>query len=240
MPLYQEDLAYVQAVAFGGFAQGASVAILERLRSAPLAIHTVLDIGCGAGITTQALVAAGFDTVAIEPSPSLLAIARTVAPQATFHLGSAFTTEFPSCDAILAVGEPLTYHAPDADADSLLQHFFHKAARALPPGGLLVFDVIDADGPSLDARGWESAQDWTLLHDTREDRAASRLTRTIETFRKHGAGYRRAQEVHHVKLFAEAAVRAWLQAAQFTVETARSYGGHALLPRRVAFFASRR
>jgi hypothetical protein len=40
-------------------------------------------------------------------------------------------------------------------------------------------------------------------------------------------------------VFDEHAVRRWLQAAGFAVETARAYGDTPLLPRRVAFFATR-
>src|SRR6478752_2032123 len=113
MGLYADDLAFIHAEGFGALAEGAIAALLPRLRAS--GVRRVIDIGCGAGITTRALVDAGFETLAIEPSASLLARAREAAPAATFRQASAYATELVPCDAILALGEPLTYHAPDDD-----------------------------------------------------------------------------------------------------------------------------
>ncbi len=232
----------MQAAAFGGLAAGATPAVVERLRAAPVRVRRVLDVGCGAGVSTRILVEAGFDTVAIEPSPSLLAMARQAAPGARFVQGSAYGVPLEPCEGVLALGEPLTYHAPEADAEARLRGFLAAAARALAPGGLLAFDLIVTDGPGLDGRGWVSAEGWAILYETREDRPRRRLTRTIETFRRAeaGAGYRRAREVHEVRTFEAADVMAWLGAAGFEVEVADRYGAHALAPRRRAFFGTRR
>jgi SAM-dependent methyltransferase len=172
----------------------------------------------------------------VDPSPHLLAIARASAPGATFVNASAYDLELARCDAVLAIGEVLTYHAPDVDADARVRTFFRSVARALAPGGRLVFDLIDADGLSLDAKGWRSEAEWTILWETRED--GGRLTRSIETFIRGDDGrYRHAREAHSVKLFREADVCGWLADAGFDVQTARSYGGVALPPRRVAYVA---
>jgi len=243
MPLYEEDLAYVQAVAFGGLAKGAIPAVIERLRASSRPVRLVIEVGCGAGISTRALVDAGFDTCAIEPSPALLAIARDTAPGARFVLGSVYDVALELCDAMLALGEPLTYHSPDVDADARLRGFFERAARALAPGGMVIFDLIEVQGVPLDARGWASGEDWAILYETREDRPARRLTRSIETFRRtaaDAAGYRRSREVHEVRTFETRDVQQWLEDAGFSVEIADRYGTYALAPRRRAFFAVRR
>lgn len=242
MPLYQEDLAYIQAVGFGGLANGAMPAVIERLRASRIPVRRVVDVGCGAGISTRVLVDAGFDTWAIEPSASLLAIARNTAPGARFKLGSVYDVALEPCEAILALGESLTYHRPEIDADARLRAFCERAARALAPGGLMIFDLIEAEGAPLDARGWSSGDDWAILYETREDRAARRLTRHIETFRRPAAdaiGYRRSREVHDVRTFETRDVKQWLGDAGFSVEIADRYGAHALAPRRRAFFAIR-
>jgi len=44
MPLYQEDLAYIQAVAFGGLANGAMPAVIERLRASRIPVRRVVDV----------------------------------------------------------------------------------------------------------------------------------------------------------------------------------------------------
>jgi hypothetical protein len=50
--LYQQDLAYIQAAAFGTLARGAALEIVRRLRAAELPIRRVVDVGCGAGPST--------------------------------------------------------------------------------------------------------------------------------------------------------------------------------------------
>jgi SAM-dependent methyltransferase len=238
--LYDDDLAYIQAAAFGGLAAGAAPAIVALLRRNPVPVRRVVDVGCGAGVTTRALTDAGFDTLAVEPSAALLEHARRVAPAARFVESSAYDAPLEACEAILAVGEPLTYHEPDVDADARLRGFFRKVARVLVPGGLFVFDVILGEGPPLDARGWSSGDDWVILWEATEDREASRLTRRIETFRRRGETYRRGREVHAVKLFDAEALMSWLHDERFEVAVAPSYGDQALGPRRRAFFARRR
>lgn len=238
-PLYAEDLAFVQAQGFGGFAAGAIAQVIPWLVAS--GAKRVIDVGCGAGVTTKALVEAGFETLALDPSAELLAVARASAPGAEFRQASAYDVELGPCDAVLALGEPLTYHAPEADADGLVRGFFQRAAKALRGGGLLVFDLIEADGETLDARGWTSGPDWAVLYETREDRARKRLVRSIETFRRQEDGrYRRASEVHHVRLFDRTEVVGWLEAEGFDVEVAAAYGSFALARRRVAFRATRR
>src|SRR5690606_24930729 len=139
-----------------------------------------------------------------------------------------------------AIGEVLTYHPVEVDADARVRTFFRNVARALAPGGRLVFDLIDADGPALDAKSWKGEAAWVILWETREDRAAARLTRSVETFTREADGrYRRTAETHPVKLFREADVRAWLTDAGFDVHTARAYGAVPLAPRRIAYVATR-
>jgi SAM-dependent methyltransferase len=240
MAFYDDDVAFVHAIAFSQPTAAAMPTIIEHLQGLPLRSRRVLDVGCGAGASTAALVAAGFQPIAIDASEALLAHARLAAPSAEFHRSSIYEFEFPPCGAILALCEPLTYHRPDVDADGRLQQFFQKAAEAMEQRGALIFDVISADGPALDARGWKSGDQWAVFWETIENREARRLVRRIETFRDQGRGYRRAGEIHHVKLFSEQQIRDWLASAGFDTIVATSYGSTPLLPRRMAFFASRR
>ena len=75
--LYKQDLAYIQAAAFGNLAQGAAPEIIRLLKCAPVPIQRVVDVGCGAGPLSAALVEAGFEVTGIDSSAELLAIART-------------------------------------------------------------------------------------------------------------------------------------------------------------------
>jgi len=235
--LYQQDLAWVQSVAFGSFARGAAPEIIRRLKTAAAPVRRVLEIGCGAGPLTEALTQAGFEVTAIEPSADLIAIARAAAPAADFIHGSVYDVPLPPSDAIVALGEPLTYHDNPEDAGRLLLDFFHRAAAALPAGGPLIFDIIETGDPSLTARGWRSGDGWAILFDASEDAAAKTLVRNIEIFRQTGDACRRSREIHRVRLFDAALLRAQLESCGFRVETAASYGAQPLLPRRRAFFA---
>jgi SAM-dependent methyltransferase len=237
--LYQRDLAYIQAAAFGSLARGAAPEVVRRLNTARCPIRHVVDVGCGAGPLTRALVDAGFEVTGIDCSAELLEIARAAVPTAHFIRASVHDTAIPACDAVVALGEPLTYHAEGDDADLRVSRFFQRASAVLPPGGVLIFDVIERGEPSLTARMWSSGADWAVLVDTREDPASRALVRDIQTFRSAGELYRRGREVHRVRLFDSGRLADDLAAWGFEVETAQAYGTQTLGPRRRAFFASR-
>lgn len=237
--LYQEDLAYIQAVGFGDFARGAAPEIVRVLRSASTPVRRVVEVGCGAGPLTAALVDAGFEVTGIDVSAELLHLARLTSPAAHFICGSVYGTEIPACEAIVAIGEPLTYHE-GGDADARVRDFFQRASGALPECGMLIFDLIELGEPTLSTRSWKSGEDWAVLVSTTEDRSSRTLVRHVETFRKAGEGYRRGSEVHQVRLFDSAVIRKWLEGTGFEVDTAQRYGELRLLPRRKAFLCTRR
>lgn len=237
--LYEADLAYIHAVGFETPARSAAPEITRRLRSAPAEVRHVVDAGCGSGALTAALVAAGFEVTGIDASAELLALARTAVPAARFVQASMYEADLPQCEAIVAVGEPLTYHSEPANADALVESFFRKAASTLPPGGVFVFDIIEPGQPSLAGRRWASADDWAVLSETTEDLPSRTLARYIETFRAVNGLYRRGREVHRVRLFDAEALSRQLETCGFAVETGSGYGGAALPPRRRAFFCTR-
>jgi SAM-dependent methyltransferase len=237
--VYEQDLAYIQSAGFGALARGAATEIVRRLRRATIPIRRVVDVGCGAGPLSQTLVEAGFEVTGIDCSAELLTLARAATPSAHFIHASIYEVEIPECDAILAMGEPLTYHAEGLDAERRVRGFFQSASSALPNGGMLIFDIIERSEPALTARVWSSGIDWAVMVDTQEDQASHSLVRHIETFRRTGECYRRGREVHRVHLFDSAALREELILCGFKVDTAQAYGIHALAPRRRAFFAVR-
>jgi SAM-dependent methyltransferase len=237
--LYQRDLVYVQAVAFGTLAQGAAADIVRRLQSASAPVRRVMDIGCGAGFLSKTLTAAGFDVTGIDTSADLLEIARAKAPSAHFIHASAYDVEIRDYDAVVAMGESLTYHAEPVEADDLITRFFQRVAKALPSGGKLIFDVIGLGEPSLAGRTWTSGDDWAVVVETTENQSERTLVRNIETFRRISDLYRRSREVHVVRLFDVARLCDQLASFGFVTEAAQSYGAQQLPPRRHAFFATR-
>lgn len=238
--LYQCDLAYVHAKAFETSTRGAAREIIERLRNSNAPVRKVLDLGCGAGPLTRALVEAGFEVTGVDTSAELLKLARTKVPSARFIQASIDDVEIRDYDAVIAVGEPLTYYPEEVDADNLMWAFFQRVARALPPRGLLIFDVIGLGEPSLAGRTWMSGDDWAVLVDTTENQAARTLVRNIEVFRRVHGAYRRSHEVHRVHLFDLSVLCNQLSFYGFAIETSPSYGAQQLPPRRHAFFATRR
>ena len=237
--LYKEDLAYIHAAAFGGLAQGAAQEIVRLLKSAPLEIRHVVDLGCGAGPLSASLVEAGFEVTGIDNSAELLAIARAAVPKAQFANASIYDAEIPACEAVIALGEPLTYHPDGAKADLLVQNLFWRVSDVLPLGGLFIFDNIELGEPPLTGRSWSSGEDWAVLVDTQEDQHSRTLVRKIETFRRVNQCYRRGREVHRVRLFDTAVLCHQLVACGFATDTAQAYGTQRLAPRRRAFFCTR-
>lgn len=181
---------------------------------------------------------AGFDVTGIDVSVDLVKIARAVCPGAKFRVGSIYAQEIPQCDAIVGVGEPLTYHE-GGDSDARVRDFFQRASIVLPLNAPLIFDLIELGKPALTGRSWKADEDWAVLVETTEDQDSRTLTREIETFRKVGDTYRRGREVHRVRLFDSGEVCHWLESAGFSASTAVAYGDLALLPRRRAFFGMR-
>ncbi|MBV9183765.1 MAG: methyltransferase domain-containing protein [Acidobacteria bacterium] len=237
--LYQRDLAYVQSIAFEDLARGAANEILRRLRNSSTQVKKVMDVGCGAGPLTKVLADAGFEVTGVDLSSELLQMARVNVPKADFMQASAYDIQIRGYDAVIALGEALTYHREGTDAEDVINGLFQRVAEALPAGGLFIFDVIGLGEPSLNKRSWCSGDDWALLVDTTEDQSERSLVRNIEVFRRLGDAYRRSLEVHRVRLFDLRSVSNELAAHGFTSETAQAYGTQPLLPRRCAFFATR-
>jgi len=180
---YGEDLAHVHAAGFGAFAESVAAYLLTRFQSSSVPIRRIIDIGCGAGVTTRAFSDAGFSVLGVEPSEPLIERARKASPGAEFVQASAYDIALPACEAIVAVGEVLTYHDDLDRADDRVREFFRSAHAALAPGGLLAFDVIATGEPSLTGKSWVSGEDWAVLVQVTEDPSNRSLTREIETFR---------------------------------------------------------
>src|SRR4051794_25093950 len=72
---YREDLAYIHDAGFGGIATSAAPVLRDALRRRGIVSGLVIDLGCGSGILSEAMSAAGHDVLGIDISGAMLALA---------------------------------------------------------------------------------------------------------------------------------------------------------------------
>ncbi len=223
---------------FGDFSREAAPDILMRLRAAGIHDGTVVELGCGSGILAGALIRAGFDVVGYDQSAALIDLARRQAPTATFHVGSLYDAELPTCVAVVSVGECLNYLQPGMiRRKPVPTRLFQRVFRALRPGGMLLFDLATPRRARREHRHVE-AQHWSMLLDIVPIRERDQLVREIVTFSRSARGYERSFERHRLQLYRPSDVLAVLRSVGFRSRAARSYGEHPF-PRGLTAFVAR-
>jgi SAM-dependent methyltransferase len=105
---------------------------------------SILDLGCGAGRTTQALSAAGWKTVALDLSAPLLDVARRRGPRLALVQADAAALSFRSgrFDAVLFSFNGLDYIYPESERVRCLT----EVLRVLKPGGVFIFSTHNLIG----------------------------------------------------------------------------------------------
>jgi SAM-dependent methyltransferase len=122
---------------------------VERtLALVPAGRRRVLDAGCGDGFVSAQLVRAGHDVVGFDASPSAIAFARALVPEATFHeadlAGSPAATGGGPFDGALLM-EVIEHVPPDRQEEAL------RALREqLRDGGQLVLTVPSVNLPLIE------------------------------------------------------------------------------------------
>jgi hypothetical protein len=126
MAAYDEDLAYIHDQGHSKIAAAAATSVLELL--SPHA--SIVELGCGSGVTAARLTDAGHEVVGIDQSAALIALARRLASRADLRVGSFVSEPIPECDALLAIGEVFNYLFERATRTRAA-----KALRAYPHRG---------------------------------------------------------------------------------------------------------
>jgi SAM-dependent methyltransferase len=107
-----------------------------------------LDLACGTGQHLQALQELGFVSSGLDNSAAMLAQAALRCPTAELLLCDLAAFEQVACyDLITCLLYSIHYSHPT----TALQETLRRAWRALKPGGLFLFNVVDARGISNDS-----------------------------------------------------------------------------------------
>ena len=116
VPYYRRDLARVHHLGFAFHAEACAPGILRLLEPVRRRNGLVVEIGCGSGLLTRALVDAGHRVVATDASPAMLELAEQWAGGAEEIRQLTLPDDpLPEADAIVGVGHALNY-LPDAAA----------------------------------------------------------------------------------------------------------------------------
>ncbi len=189
--------------------------------------RTGLDIGCGNGYFTRALVRAGYDVKGMDISEEMLSraveIARREGVKAEFLCGDITKLKLNAkLDFIVAVNDCLNY-VPQ----SKLFTTFSKVKSNLKKGGVFIFDISSEEklkkdiGNNLFADDGEEVT-YLWFNTLKEDRVEMDIT----VFTRGWDGkYTRADEVQTQYIHSESAVISALQDAGFTVQTEGHLGG---------------
>jgi SAM-dependent methyltransferase len=185
------------------------------------------------------LVKAGYEVLGVDISGAMLKLARKRAPQARFVKQSFLKMQLPPCAAVTAIGECFNYLFDKNNTARALLRFFSQVYKALAPGGIFIFDIIEpglasASRPSL---RHSQGKDWAILLQVEDDSRQHILTRRMTTFRRIGKLYRRDEEVHRCQLYKGRELAAELRRLGFKVRQLRGYGAFRLYKNRVGVVA---
>ncbi len=228
-PYYRADLALVHHRGFSDHAAVCAPGILALLEPVLADGGTVLEIGCGSGLLTAALVDAGHRVIATDASPAMLALAREVAPGAERIEELTLPGDpLPEVDAIVGVGHALNY-LPDRAA---LERALVALARALPPGGLLAIDLCDLEWGrarwTVDNLG-RIGDDWAIVSRFSVP-APDRYVREMTTFVANGDGSWRRDDERHDNVLVDTSLLPGLLASEGVVAEVRDSFGAEDLP----------
>jgi SAM-dependent methyltransferase len=233
---YGPDQAHIHDERFGDLARDAAELVLATV-SGP---GTVVDLGCGSGIFSQAMAAAGYAVVGVDLAPAMVELARAAVPDGRFMVGSVHDFAIPPAVVVAALGEVLNYATDERAGIDALRALAARAYDALEPGGVFFFDVSTPGrgGPDGTRDRFHDADDWSLgMHSIEHDGI---LEREITIFIRTGDTYRRVDEHHVLRLYPEADVVAALEDAGFQVKVRGGYADPAEFPGWRVFVCRRR
>jgi SAM-dependent methyltransferase len=187
-------------------------------------VESVIDLGCGTGRHLDLLAAAGFRVLGIDRSPSMVEQAgkRLARHGDRAEVRQADLINFTAparYDAAIMMFSLLGYQVSNADTLAALA----AARRQLRPGGVLVFDLLDATavlGSACPPDGLavldDGAKRLLCAHSTVVNVAEQVLDLRLRMWLLHGDFVvDRSDELHRIRLFLDAELALLLRAAGF-------------------------
>ena len=199
--------------------------LIERLKSMGAGSRGV-DIGCGNGYFTRALIKAGYSAVGVDISPQMLDGAQKLSlkegVRAEFLLGDITKLKLNfKADFCVAVNDCINYVPKEKHETA-----FARVRGCLKKGGVFIFDISSAHklkniiGNNLFA---EDNENLTYLWFNKPD--GERVIMDLTFFEKQGENYVRSDERHIQYIYEEDEVCAALKSAGFAVSTEGHLGG---------------
>jgi SAM-dependent methyltransferase len=223
---YLEDLAFVHDDSFGFIAEGAAHTLLERLSFQGIHEGLVVELAVGSGISSEILVANGYDVHGFDISADMIELARERAPSGEFELASLYDAEIPPCIAVTGIGEAFNYKFDPRAGFESMNAVFARVFDALDPGGVFLFDFAQPGraAPRMEHHFWEG-EGWHVTSETIESPADRVLQRQITTTRTINGEDRVSKELHTLALYDHEQVFAALKSAGFIPQTLATYSG---------------
>ncbi len=190
-------------------------------------VHTVLDLACGTGSMTALLTERGYELIAVDESPDMLAAAREKAsdltgePPVFLNQSMEALDLYGTVDAAICCLDSLNYLAGPRE----VQKTFQRLHLFISPGGLLVFDINSAAMlRELDGQVFlDEKEDVYCVWRPEFEKRSRVCTYWIDIFtRRTDGAWERSVEQHRQKAYEVEELRAWLLEAGFT--HIRTYG----------------
>ena len=190
-------------------------------------VHTVLDLACGTGSMTALLTERGYELIAVDESPDMLAAAREKAadltgePPVFLNQSMEALDLYGTVDAAICCLDSLNYLAGPRE----VQKTFQRLHLFISPGGLLVFDINSAAMlRELDGQVFlDEKEDVYCVWRPEFEKRSRVCTYWMDIFtRRTDGAWERSVEQHRQKAYEVEELRAWLLEAGFT--HIRTYG----------------
>lgn len=177
----------------------------------------ILDLACGTGSATLELARRGYEMVALDSSPHMLAVFSSKRGTGKIELTNADMRRFqvsPPVDAVTCFFDSMNYLTEERD----LKRCFDNVYRALAPRGIFLFDMNTIYGlervwgTNTMIREMDNVYSvWRSVYDS--SRSTSTLYLTL--FVGNGKCYERIEEVHQERAYPMEVIKTLLAKAGF-------------------------